>query len=101
PPLRTQGGADGGAGWEAGTSAEAGLELMHETPERWDGDVEQDGSLGRTELLAGIGIAQALGHTSLLLAARFPLVRVIRTGEEAALIYRSPFVLTVGVAHTF
>lgn len=100
-PLRTQGGAYGGALWEAGTSAEAGLELMHETPERWDGDVEQDGSLGRTELLAGIGIAQALGHTSLLLAARFPLVRVIRTGEEAALIYRSPFVLTVGVAHTF
>lgn len=100
-PVRAQTGAFFGALPTKNTSAEAGLELMHEAPERWDGEVEQDGSLGRTELMLGTGISQALGDTTLLLFARFPLLRSIRTGAEESVLYRAPLTLSLGVGHTF
>lgn len=100
-PFRAQTGAF--FGWLLGrsTSLESGLELMHEAPERWDGQVEQDGSLGRTELMFAAGLSQAIGDTTLLLFAGLPLLRSIRTGAEEAILYRSPLTLTLGIGHTF
>jgi hypothetical protein len=51
--------------------------------------------------MAALGLSQALGKTTLLLSARFPLVRSIRTGEDAALLYRSPLTVMLGVGRTF
>lgn len=100
-PLRAQTGAFWGALLSKTTSAEGGLELMHEGPERWDGEIEQDGSLGRTELMLSSGLSQAVGDTNFLLFVRFPLLRRIRTGAEEAVLYRSPLTLSLGVGHTF
>jgi hypothetical protein len=100
-PIRAQSGVFWGALLEESTAAEAGLEVMHETSERWDGEIEQDGSLGRTELMAALGLSQTLGKTTLLLSARFPFVRSIRTGEDAALLYRSPLTVMLGVGRKF
>lgn len=100
-PIRAQSGAFWGTLPTKNTSIEAGLEVMHEGPERWDGAIEQDASLGRTELMFGAGISQAVGDTTFLLFARFPLLRSIRTGAEEAVLYRSPLTLSLGVGHTF
>lgn len=100
-PLRAQAGMFGGAFLGKSTTADGGLELMHEAPERWDGEIEQDGSLGRTELLFAVNLTQAVGDVQFLFAARFPLVRHIRAGTEEALVYQSPVTLTLGASYTF
>ena len=47
----------GAGGWRA----RAGLDLFHEDAETWDGVVETEGNLGRTDLLAYLGLSRALG----------------------------------------
>jgi hypothetical protein len=61
-----------------------GLDLLHEGAERWDGQIQQDGNLGRTELLGGLSLSYAAGPTLLSLWARVPLARWIVTGEGQA-----------------
>ncbi|HUG52884.1 MAG TPA: transporter, partial [Vicinamibacteria bacterium] len=37
---------------------QAGLDLAREEAERWDGVIEEEGNLGRTDLLAGVGLVR-------------------------------------------
>ncbi len=48
-----------------GLTGGLGADVMYEGPERWDGEIQQDGNLGRTEILVGLSLVQALGATSL------------------------------------
>ncbi len=100
-PLRLQSGAFWGRFFGRFTAAEAGFEVLHESPERWNGAIEQDGSLGRTELLFSTAVTRTIGKTHLMGAARFPLLRDIRTGAEQALVYQSPLFLSLGLSYDF
>jgi hypothetical protein len=55
--------------------AQAGLDLAHESAERWSGIVEEEGNIGRTDLLAGLGVARVFGTAGALsLQVKVPLV---------------------------
>ena len=52
-----------------------GVDLLREETETWDGRREEEGNLGRTDVLASVSAARALGARSVLtLALRVPLV---------------------------
>jgi hypothetical protein len=52
-----------------------GLDLAREDAETWDGRVEEEGNLGRTDVLLSIGLGHALrGAGGLSLTAKVPLV---------------------------
>jgi hypothetical protein len=78
-----------------------GLDLLHEGAERWDGAIQQDGNLGRSELLAGLSLTHPVGQTLITLTARFPLARWIVTGDQAQGRLSSPLMLSLNVSHTF
>lgn len=78
-----------------------GLDLLHEGAERWDGRIQQDGNLGRTELLGGLSLTHPIGETLLSLSARVPLARWIVTGDQAPGRLSSPVTLSLGVTRTF
>jgi hypothetical protein len=52
----------------------AGLDLAREQTERWDGRIETEGNLGRTDLLASVGVARPLGRGAFHVTAKVPLV---------------------------
>ncbi len=41
--------------------AQAGLDYGHETAETWSGRIEEEGNLGRSDLLLSLGIARIFG----------------------------------------
>lgn len=53
--------------------AQAGLDYAHETAETWDGRIEEEGNLGRSDLLLAAGIVRQLGSRALALNVRVPL----------------------------
>jgi hypothetical protein len=79
----------------------AEVDVMHEGPERWDGVIQQDGNLGRTELLLGVSMTQTFGATSVSLTARFPIWRHIVTGDEPQGTLSSPVMLSLVVSRMF
>ena len=58
-----------------------GLELLNEGAERWNGVVKQDGNLGRTDLLLGVGLSYPLGASTLRLTARVPVWQHVVGGQ--------------------
>lgn len=64
----------------------AGADVAHEQPERWDGRVQQDGNLGRTDVLVGGGLAYPLGRVNLNLTLRVPVYQDI-IGHHGQLTY--------------
>ena len=52
---------------------QAGLDYAHETAETWDGRVEEEGNLGRSDLLGSIGVARVFGERALVLTVKVPL----------------------------
>jgi hypothetical protein len=78
-----------------------GLDVLHEAPERWDGRIQQDGNLGRTELLAGFSLMQSLGEMSVGLTVRFPVWRRIVVGDEPQGSLSSPVMISLIVSYTF
>ena len=58
-----------GSAW----GVEAGLSLANEQAEKWDGLVEEEGNLGRTDLFLGAGLRRTIGAGSLSLRARVPV----------------------------
>jgi hypothetical protein len=53
----------------------AGLDLAREDAERWNGIVEEEGNLGRTDLLAAFAVAHQIGTAgALTLQVRVPLL---------------------------
>lgn len=57
---RVGGGLSGGARVVGNLRLSALVDVMHENAERWQGRVQQDGNLGRTDVLAGVGAAYVL-----------------------------------------
>jgi hypothetical protein len=78
-----------------------GLEAFHEAAEQWDGELRQDGNLGRSELLAAAMLRHTFGATELMLGVRVPLVRDIVAGDEPAGTLSSPLSVSLGVSHVF
>jgi hypothetical protein len=49
------------------------IDILNEQPERWGGFVQQDGNVGRTDLLAGGSIAYRVDDIALSLAVKVPV----------------------------
>jgi hypothetical protein len=61
----------------------AGLDVVSEAPERWDGGVQQDGNVGRTDLLVGGGVAVLTDAGRWGLTARVPVYQhYLRTEDD-------------------
>ena len=52
----------------------AGLDLAREQTETWDGRIETEGNLGRTDLLASVGVSRPLGRGGFHVTAKIPLL---------------------------
>ena len=101
-PARFLGGLQAGRLLFEKVSGGLGAELLHETPERWDGAIRQDGNLGRTEIMAALSLMRPLGEqTSFGVVARIPLWRRIVVGDEPQGSLTSPVMLSVVVSRTF
>ncbi|MFZ5471434.1 MAG: hypothetical protein ACOZIN_18580 [Myxococcota bacterium] len=60
-----------------------GADLLNEQPERWDGAVQQDGNVGRTDLLLGGMVGYAFDPVTALLSVKAPVwQQFIRVGEQ-------------------
>jgi hypothetical protein len=75
-----------------------GADVANEQPERWSGLVQQDGNLGRTDVLAGTGLAYPLGPVRLGLHLRVPVYQRI-IGHHGQLTY--PGILQLNAGTTF
>jgi hypothetical protein len=77
-----------------------GVDVLHEEPERWDGAIQQDGNLGRTDFLVSAGLTANLSDdTALTVLARVPFAhRFIHGSEHEQLTY--PVVLSVMISST-
>ena len=100
-PHRLSGGGAVGTKLVGTLEGALGVEGFHEGPERWDGIVRQDASLGRSEILAALIATQTFGKTTLSLGLRLPLVRHVVTGEDPQGELSSPVMLSFGVTHIF
>ena len=58
------------------------LEYMRDAPERWAGEIAQDGILGREEVLFGAAVGFSLGGPQYTLVARTPVFRRIFVGPD-------------------
>ena len=100
-PARFFGGVQGAHRLFGALTGGLGTDLLFEGAERWDGVIQQDGNLGRTEILAATSLLQAFGDTTVGIYARFPLWRHIVTGNDPQGSLSSPVMLSVVVSRTF
>jgi hypothetical protein len=82
-------------------TAALALDVLSERPERWGGKTQQDGNLGRTEVLGGVSLTRPFGSTITSLILRFPLYRHIVTGDEPRGRLSSPVMLSLVLSRTF
>jgi hypothetical protein len=75
--------------------ASAGADVANEQPERWGGVVQQDGNLGRTDVLVGGGLHWGTRAVQLGLTFRIPVYSYI-IGHEGQLEYPGLLNLHVG-----
>lgn len=73
----------------------AGADVAHEQPERWEGVIQQDGNLGRTDVLVGGGLHWAVKDVRLGLTLQVPVYSHI-IGHHGQLTYPGLLGLTVG-----
>ena len=60
-------------------------DVVGERPERWGGEILQDGNLGRTDVLLGVAATYRWGATLFALGVRVPIYqRIVQAGDEAA-----------------
>jgi hypothetical protein len=100
-PWRVYGGGSLGRKLVSDLSGSLGLEASHEAAEKWDGEVRQDGNLGRTELLVAATLSHRLGATTLGLSARLPVWRHVVVGDEPPGTLSSPVILSLSATHVF
>ncbi len=67
------------------------IDVIHEEAERWQGVIQQDGNLGRTDLLAGLTAVVRTGPGNLMLAVRTPVYQRIVGGQVSY-----PVIATLG-----
>jgi hypothetical protein len=51
----------------------AGVDLLNEQPERWGGVIQQDGNVGRTDLLVGAKVRYSFSWADLALSVKVPV----------------------------
>jgi hypothetical protein len=73
----------------------AGADVAHEQPERWGGVVQQDGNLGRTDVLLGAGLQWAVKDVQFGLTLSVPVYSHI-IGHHGQLDYPGLLGLTAG-----
>jgi len=100
-PARFFGGVQGSHHLFGTLSGGLGVDLLYEGAERWDGVIQQDGNLGRTEILAAGVLVQKFGEASVTLNLRVPMYRHIVTAGEAGGSLSSPVMLSVLVSRSF
>jgi hypothetical protein len=77
----------GSSAWRA----DAGLGIDREQAEKWDGKIEEEGNLGRTDLFVQIGLSRAVMPTgTTALTVQVP-IKTWATGEQAEF----PFILSL------
>lgn len=82
-----------------------GGDLLNEQPERWNGVVQQDGNVGRTDLLVGGAVSYAFDSVAASVSVRSPVWQhFIETdhdhgGDPGQLTY--PAIINLAVATTF
>jgi hypothetical protein len=81
------------------------VDLMNEQPERWQDLVQQDGNVGRTDVLIGANVSHAMDALSLVFSLKIPVYQHFiesgghHMGGETQLTY--PALVTIGAAYTF
>ena len=85
----------------AAHSGSLGAAASHEAAEKWNGQVRQDGNLGRTELLLAATLSHRPGITELGLSVRVPVWRHIVTGDEPPGTLSSPLIVSLSATHVF
>ncbi len=98
PGHRLAGGVGGEVRLVDTLRVSAGADVAHEQPERWDGLVQQDGNLGRTDVLVGGGLQWDVRDVRLGLTLRVPVYSHI-IGHHGQLEY--PGLLNLSVGTTF
>lgn len=88
-------------GFAPGWIASASLDGMHDGPERWQGEIQQDGLLGRRELLAGLGVSYARDVHTVSLAVRVPIYRRVIVGAASPGRLSSPAVIGLAYSRAF
>jgi hypothetical protein len=79
-----------------------GVDVANEQPERWDGKVEQDGNLGRTDLLVGASLSYPVGKFRFTLGVKVPVYQhIIVSGEHGGGQLSYPAIVTLGVQRLF
>lgn len=86
---------------DVGPAVSLGTGVFHEAAERWQGVIRQDGSLGRTEWYASVGLGFNWLDLGWMLAARVPLYRDIVAGDEPVGEFSSPVAAQIGVERTW
>jgi hypothetical protein len=99
--LRISAGAQTGRKIWRSLTGSLGLEGLYEGPERWDGRIQQDGNLGRSEVLAALSLVHAFPKTTLGMSARVPIYRHIVAGDEPSGKFSSPLMLGIFAGRTF
>lgn len=81
--------------------ASVGADVITQEPERWRGVIEQDGNLGRTDVLVGASVTHGFGDFDVTLGVKVPVyTRIIQTGHEGGqLTY--PGLVNITVRRTF
>jgi len=82
-----------------------GADILNEQPERWGGVVQQDGNIGRTDVLAGGMMSYAFGSVIASLTVKIPVYQHFidvshgHPGEQGQLTY--PAIVNLAVQTTF
>ena len=99
--TRILGGVEvGGQVWQ-GLHVAGSVDVFSEAPERWDGVIQQDGNLGRTDVLAGASLAYPVGGFALSLGLKVPVYQHIIQTEEHPSQLSYPAIVNLGVQRTF
>jgi hypothetical protein len=81
-----------------------GGDVLNEQPERWQNRIQQDGNVGRTDVLVGGNVSYAMDALSLFFSVKVPVYqhfieRGHHMGGATQLTY--PVLLTIGAAYSF
>jgi hypothetical protein len=75
PGNRWGGGVAGDLEVASGLRLGAGIDLVNEQPERWDGRIQQDGNVGRTDVLVGGMASLLVDRVTTSLSVKVPVVQ--------------------------
>jgi hypothetical protein len=79
----------------------AGADLLNERPEKWGGRVQQDGNLGRTDLLLGGSISHPFAGIHLAIEVKAPVYqRIISSGHDGGQL-SYPAIVTLSLQRAF